>query len=80
MKRPNSRGWHTAVATVVFILANNLQYLTRFLGLRQFLLPLAVSGFRNILQIILCFLGVSFAHRFGFKQSARELVLSNQSF
>lgn len=75
MKRPNSRAWYAAVATIFFVAADNLQRLTGFLGLRRLLLPYAVTGIRNVLQVILCFLGVSFAHRFGFKQSARELGL-----
>jgi len=75
MKRRNSRWWYAGAATVVFVIANNLQYLTRFLDLRRYLQPLAVGGFRNILQITLCFLGVSFAHGHGFRESARELGL-----
>ena len=75
MKKLNPRAWYAAVAAIFFVVADNLQYLTRFLGLRRFLLPYAVTGVRNTLQVILCFLGVSFAHRFGFKRSARELGL-----
>src|SRR5437867_6995867 len=75
MKNPSTRAWYAAVAAIFFLAADNLQYLTRFLGLRRFLLPLAVNGFRNILQIVLCFLSISFAHRYGFKRSARELGL-----
>jgi len=75
MRRPNSRRWYAAVATIVFVVANNLPHLMRFLDLRRFLPSLVVLGFRNILEIVLCFFGVSFAHCFGFKQSARELGL-----
>jgi len=75
MKRPNSRGWYAAVAAIIFIVANNLPYLMRFFDLKRFLPSLVVLGFRNILEIVLCFFGVSFAHRFGFKRSARELGL-----
>ena len=73
MKRPNSRAWYAAVASIFFIAANNVQYLTRFLGLRRFLQPMAIGGVRNFLQVILCFFGVSLAHGSGFRKSAREL-------
>ncbi len=75
MKIPNSRGWFAAVASIIFVVADNLPYLMRFLDLRRFVPSLVVLGFRNILEILLCFFGVSFAHRFGFKRSARELGL-----
>lgn len=75
MKRPNSRGWFAAVASIVFLAADNLSYLMRFLDLRRFVPSLVVLGFRNILEIFLCFFGVAVAHRFGFKRSARELGL-----
>ena len=73
MKRSNSKKLYAAIATLFFVVANNLQYLTRWLGLRRFMPPYAVSGVRNVLQVVLCFVGVSFAHRLGFKRSAREL-------
>jgi uncharacterized protein len=75
MKRPNSRAWYAAIAALFFVVANNLQYLTRLIGLRRFMPPYAVTGVRNVLQVILCFVGVSLAHRFGFERSARELGL-----
>lgn len=75
MKRPKSRGWYAAVATVFFVIADNLSYLMRFLDLKRFVPSLVVLGIRDILEIVLCFFGVSFAHRFGFKRSARELGL-----
>lgn len=76
MKIPNSRGWYAVVATIIFVVADNLSYLMRFLDLKRFVPSLVVLGFRNILEVVLCFFGVSLAHRFGFKRSARELGLS----
>lgn len=75
MKRPNSRWWYAAVAAVFFAIADNLSYLMRFLDLKQFFSSLVVLGLRNILEVVLCFFGVIFAHHFGFKGSARELGL-----
>jgi len=75
MKRPNSRAWYAAVAALFFVVADNLSYLMRFLDLRRFVPSLVVLGFRDTLEVILCFFGVSLAHRFGFKRSARELGL-----
>lgn len=75
MKKPNSRIWCAAVATVIFVIADNLSHLMRFLDLKRFWPSQVVLGFRNFLEIALCSLGVSFAHRFGFKRSMRELGL-----
>jgi hypothetical protein len=51
----------------------------RFLDLKRFLPSFVVLGFRNILEVALCFFGVSVGHRFGFKRSARELGLRRPS-
>jgi len=50
MKRPNSIASYASVASIFFVVAHNLQYLMRFLGLRRFLPPLAVLGLRNLLR------------------------------
>jgi len=75
MKSPNSRGWYAAVAGIFFVVADNLSYLIRFLDLRRFVPWLVVLGVRDLFEVVLCFFGVSLAHRFGFKRSARELGL-----
>jgi membrane protease YdiL (CAAX protease family) len=75
MKKPNIRMRYAAVATVIFLIADNLAILLRYLDLKRFVPSLLVLGFRNFLEVLLCFVGISVAHRFGFKRSARELGL-----
>lgn len=75
MKRPRSRAWFAAVAAILFLIADNLNLVTRSLNLRRYLLPWAITGIRNIAQILVCFAGAWMAHGFGLKQAARELGL-----
>jgi CAAX protease family protein len=73
MIRPGSRSWHAAAATLVFVAAENVHHLTRALG--RFLRPPVELGARDVLQIMLCFLGISAAHRCAAGPAARELGL-----
>lgn len=75
MKRPNSRIWYAAVAGIFFVVADNLSNLLRFFDQWRSVPWLVVLGLRDLLEVVLCFFGVSLAHRFGFKRSARELGL-----
>ncbi len=75
MQKSSSRIWYVAIALIVFLVADNLNYVTGYLDLKQFLPPQAVTGSRNLVQIALCFVGIFIAHRFGVKAAAAELGL-----
>jgi len=71
-----SKARYAIVAIVFFAVADNLNYLTRALGLREYMAPLAVTGIRDVVEVILCFAGIAVAHGFGIRESARELGLN----
>lgn len=71
MKKPPARAWFAAVASVVFIAADHVSMLTRHLT--RMVQPLAELGVRDLLQVVICFFGVSTAHRLGPRGAAREL-------
>lgn len=73
MKR--SRSWYAIVASLIFIFGTNVHDLLRYAGLRRILQAWVLNGLANILQVILCLFGISFAHRVGFKRAFRELGL-----
>ena len=75
MTQPRSKAWYVAIATAFFLGAQNLNYVIRLLGLQRMLEWTIVLGIRNALEVMVCFVGVAVAHRFGFKRSARELGL-----
>lgn len=47
MRRPDARGWYAVVAAVFFVVADNINFLTR--ALRAVIQPLAELGVRNVL-------------------------------
>jgi uncharacterized protein len=73
MKKPNSRLWYAAIAIIFFLIADNLNYVTGYFDLKQFMPARAVAGLRNVVQVLLCFLGIAIAHRVGVKSAASEL-------
>jgi membrane protease YdiL (CAAX protease family) len=75
MSKPSSRSWYVAVALIVFLIADNLNYVTSYFEFKQYMPGPAVTGIRNVVQIVLCFLGIWIAHRVGLKAAAGELGL-----
>jgi membrane protease YdiL (CAAX protease family) len=73
MKRPDSRAWYALVASLFFLAADQLHWLTRLLA--RLVLPRVELGLRDLLQVLLCFSGISVAHGFGGTRAARELGL-----
>jgi uncharacterized protein len=72
---PRPRLWYTAIATLFFLAATQLQPLFRLLDVRRFLgFPLAVA-LRNLLEVGVIVAGVAVAHRFGLRRIATELGL-----
>jgi uncharacterized protein len=70
-----SRNWYAAIAAIVFAVGTNVHDLLRYAGLRRFFQSWVVNGLANIVQVVLCALGISLAHHVGVKQSFRELGL-----
>jgi membrane protease YdiL (CAAX protease family) len=75
MRPSRSRSWYAAIASIVFIIGTNVHDLLRYAGLRRFFQSWVVNGLANIVQVVLCMLGISLAHHIGAKQSFRELGL-----
>jgi uncharacterized protein len=73
MKRPDSRAWYGAVATAFFLAADHVQLFTRLFS--RHWLPWLELGLRDLLQVFVCFSGISVAHGFGGARVARELGL-----
>ncbi|HEV8630821.1 MAG TPA: CPBP family intramembrane glutamic endopeptidase [Thermoanaerobaculia bacterium] len=71
MKRPQARFWFAAVASIFFVAADHVSTLTRYLT--RLVQPMAELGIRDLLQVVLCFFGVSAAHGLGPRRAAREL-------
>lgn len=71
-----SKARYAIVAIVFFAVADNLNYVTRALGIREYMAPLAVTGIRDVVEVMLCFAGIMVGHGFGIRQSARELGLT----
>lgn len=75
MKESRSRKWYAAVATAGFLVAVNTHDFLRFIGLRRILQWYVVNGLANLLQVALCFFGISVAHHVGLRAAWRELGL-----
>ena len=56
--KPGSRTRSAVIAIVFFAIADNLNYLTRALGMREYMAPMAVTGIRDVVEVILCFAGI----------------------
>jgi membrane protease YdiL (CAAX protease family) len=75
MRQTRSRSWYAAIASVIFIIGTNVHDFLRYAGLRRFFQGWVVNGLANVVQVVLCMLGISLAHHAGVKQSFRELGL-----
>lgn len=75
MKPVHSRKWYAIIASVVFLAAVNLHDFLRYVGLRRIFQSYVVNSLANLLQIALCFFGISLAHHVGLRAAWRELGL-----
>ncbi|MCA1629364.1 MAG: CPBP family intramembrane metalloprotease [Acidobacteria bacterium] len=75
MKQLHSRKWYAVIASVVFLIAVNLHDFLRLIGLRRIFQWYVVNGLANLLQIAICFFGISLAHHVGLRAAWRELGL-----
>lgn len=75
MSTSRTRIWRATVAIVVFVIAYELHALLGYLGFYRVLVPLAVSGVVNVLQVALCVLGVALVYGAGLKAALGELGL-----
>lgn len=70
-----SRSWYAVVASVIFVVGTTVHDLLRYVGFRRIFQAWVLNGLANLLQVVLCLFGVSFAHHIGLKRAFRELGL-----
>lgn len=75
MTQPRSRAVYAVIAVALFLIAQNLDYVIRFFGLQRLVEWTLLLGIRNVFEVVVCFVGVAVAHRYGFTRAARELGL-----
>ena len=74
MKKPRSRLWYAAIATIVFAFVDQYNLFLKLIGWKRFISEwLIVLGIRNALEVATAFIAVAITHRLGFKRAAREL-------
>jgi membrane protease YdiL (CAAX protease family) len=76
MKKPRSRLWYAAIATIVFAFVDQYNLFLKLIGWKRFISEWLIAlGIRNALEVATAFIAVAITHRLGFKRAARELGL-----
>jgi hypothetical protein len=71
---------YAVIASIFFLLSFVLNYSIKYFGLNKMLEPIQFSIFANLLDVIVCIIGVLTAYKFGLKETIAEFGLNSSIF